>query len=73
MVSPNSERNNERKSSGGAPARPESFFSRFFSASRPCRCRGCALKCSGKNCPSGNKGKQARPNSLGNASANCMD
>ncbi len=34
---------------------------------------GLRLKCSGKNCPSGNKGKQARPNSLGNASTNCMD
>ncbi len=30
MVSPNSERNGERKCSGGAPARMESFFSRFF-------------------------------------------
>lgn len=73
MVSPNPERNHERKCSGGVPARTESFFSRFFSSSRPCRCRGCALKCSGKNCPSGNKGKQARPNSLGNASTNCTD
>lgn len=73
MVSPNLERNNGRKCSGGVPARTESFFSRFFPASRPCCCRGCALKCSGKNCPSGNKGKQAQPNSLGNASTNCMD
>lgn len=73
MVSPNPERNNGRKCSGGVPARTESFFSRFFPASRPCCCRGCALKCSGKNCPSGNKGKQAWPNSLGNASTNCMD
>ena len=73
MVSPNPERNNGRKCSGGVPARTESFFSRFFSASRPCCCRGCALKCSGKNCPSDNKGKQAQPNSLGNASTNCMD
>ena len=73
MVSPNPERNNGRKCSGGVPARTESFCSRFFPASRPCCCRGCALKCSGKNCPSGNKGKQAQPNSLGNASTNCMD
>lgn len=73
MVSPNPERNNGRKGSGGIPARTGSFFSRFFSAPRPCCCRGCALKCAGKNCPSGNKGKQARPNSLGNASTNCMD
>ncbi|PND03764.1 hypothetical protein CXT95_02940 [Akkermansia muciniphila] len=73
MVSSNSERNGERKCSGGAPSRMEPFFSRFFSSSRPCCCRGCALKSSGKNCPAGYQGKQARPNSMGNASTNCMD
>lgn len=73
MVSPTSERNSEKKRSGGVSVRTESFFSRFFSSLRPCCCRGCALKSSGKNCPAGYKGQQARPNSMGNASTNCMD
>ncbi len=35
MVSPNPERNNGRKCSGGVPARTESFFSRFFPVLAP--------------------------------------
>jgi len=73
MVSSNPGRNNGRKCSGGAPAGTESFFSRFLRAPRPCCCRGCALKSFGKACPYGSKRKQARPNSQGNASTNCMD
>ena len=69
MVSPNSERNGERKCSGGAPARMEPFFSRFFPP-RALLLPGLRLKNSGKNCPAGYQGKQARPNSMGNASTN---
>lgn len=73
MVSPIPERNNGEKNSAGASSKKDSFLSRLFPPSRPCCCRGCALKRCGGNCSSAVAEKQARPAPLGNASTNCMD